>query len=253
MPQSKAVEVMLGVCQRRIRNQAQGGYSLVVLGPPAQVTPLDIVVENVGDGDGGPNADHVVRCPGGSTEQEDGNVEVGEDLELLTEEVEGDGQDSTQRETPQQPIVDGTRTEHLFGAESTPQDGSGEKCVGVGTSEVILLRGQADVRDLGHLIIENCRAHQGGGEGCPHLTAEGDPRSDVRVAGELETLSEVESLRGRGAPVRLEIVHSSGVTREPETTEELGNNVQGNLDVRDGQDDTTRDAEDYSEENCKLL
>jgi hypothetical protein len=103
------------------------GYSLVVLGPPAQVTSPDVVVEDVGDGDGGPNVGHVVRCPDDSTIQEDGNVEVGENLELLAEEVEGDGQDSTQRETPQEAIVDGTRTEHLFRTESTPEDGRGEK------------------------------------------------------------------------------------------------------------------------------
>jgi hypothetical protein len=99
---------------------------------------------------------------------------------------------------------------------------------------VILLRGQADVRDLGHLVIENGRADEGGNECCPHLAVEGDPRSDVHVVGELETLSEVESLRSREVPVSLEVVHSSGVTREPETTEELSNNVQANLDVRDG-------------------
>jgi hypothetical protein len=72
-----------------------GGYSLVVLGPPPQVTSPDVVVEDVGDRDGGPNIGHVVRCPAESTTQEEGNVEVGKDLELLAEEVEGDGQDST--------------------------------------------------------------------------------------------------------------------------------------------------------------
>ena len=177
-------------------------------------------------------------------------MEVGENLELLAEEVERDGQDSTQRETPQQPIVDGTRTEHLFGAESTPQDGSGEKRVGVGTSEMILLRGQADVRDLGHLVIEDGRADEGGDECCPHLAVKGDPRGDVHVVCELEILSEVKSMRGRDVSVRLEVVHSGGVTREPESAKELGNNVQGNLDVRDGHDDTARDAEYYSEEDC---
>jgi hypothetical protein len=52
--------------------------------------------------------------------------------------------------------------------------------------------------------------------------------------------------------VSLEVVHSGGVTREPETTEKLGNNVQGDLDVRDGHDDAARDAEDHSEENCRV-
>jgi hypothetical protein len=179
-------------------------------------------------------------------------VKVGEDLELLSEEAEGDGQDSTQRETPQEAIVDGTRTEHLFRTESTPEDGSREKCVVPGTSEVILLRGQADVGDLRHLVIENGHADESGDEGYPHLAVEGDPWSDVHVVGELEILSEEESARGRDESVSLEVAHSGGVTREPETTEELGNNVQANLDIRDGHDDTARDAEYHSKENCRV-
>ena len=115
---------------------------------------------------------------------------------------------------------------------------------------MILLRGQADVGDLGHLVIENGRADEGGNEICPHLAVEGDPRSDVRVVRKLEISSEVEGLRGRGVSVSLEVVHRGGVAGEPETTEEFGNDVQGNLDVRDGQDDAARDAEDHSEENC---
>ena len=75
----------------------------------------------------------------------------------------------------------------------------------------------------------------------------------MHIVGELETLSEVEGMRGRDASVRLEVVHSSGVTREPETTEELGNSVQVNRVVCGGRDDAARDAEDHSEENCKVL
>jgi hypothetical protein len=67
------------------------GYLLVVFGPPAQVTSPDVVVEDIGDGDGGPNVGHVVRCPNDPTVQEDGNVEVRENLEFLAEKVEGDG------------------------------------------------------------------------------------------------------------------------------------------------------------------
>ena len=179
-------------------------------------------------------------------------MEVGKNLELLAEEVEGDGQESAQRETPQEAIVDGTRTEHLFRTESTPEDGSGERRVDHGTGEMILLRGQADVRDLGHLVIEDGRADEGGDECCPHLAVEGDPRGDVHVVREFETLSKLKSLRGCDVSIRLEVVHSGGTTREPETTEEFGNNVQGNLDVRDGHDDAARDAEDGSEEDCRV-
>ena len=118
---------------------------------------------------------------------------------------------------------------------------------------MVLLLGQTDVGNLGHLVVEDGRADEGGDESRPHLAVEGDPRSNVHVVGELEILSEVKSMRGRDVSVRLEVVHSSGVTREPETTEKFGNNVQGNLDVRDGHDDTAGNTEDDSEENCRIL
>ena len=85
-----------------------------------------------------------------------------------------------------------------------------------------------------HLVVKNCSAEEGGDECCPHLAVEGDPRGDVHVVRELEILSKLESMRGRDGSVSLEVVHSGGVAREPETTEELGDNVQGDLDVRGG-------------------
>jgi len=47
--------------------RCSGGHSLVVLGPPAQVAPPDIVVEDKGNRNGGPNIGHVVRSPDNST------------------------------------------------------------------------------------------------------------------------------------------------------------------------------------------
>ena len=229
------------------------GHSLVVLGPPAQVTPSDVVIEDEGNRDGRPNVAHVVRGPDKSTDQKDGNVEVGEGLEFLTKEVEGNGQDGTNGETPQETVVDRTGAEHLLRTEGTPKDGSGKESVVPRASEVILLLGQADIGDLGHLVVENGRADKGGDKSRPHLAVEGDPGSDVHVMSELEILGEVESVRGCDVSVRLEVIHSGGVTREPETTEELGNNVQGNLNVRDGHDDTAGNTENYGEEDCRVL
>ena len=45
-----------------------GGHSLVVLGPPGQEMPPDVVVKDEGDGDGGPDVGHVVRSPVKSTD-----------------------------------------------------------------------------------------------------------------------------------------------------------------------------------------
>ena len=229
-----------------------GGCSLVVLGPPAQVALPDVVIEDVGDGDGGPRIGQVVGSPNKSTDQENWNVDVGENLELLAKEVEGDGQNSADGETPQKAIVDGTRTEHPLGTKSTPKDRSGEESVVSGASEVILLRWQADVGDLSHLIVEDGRANECGDESRPNLTVESDPWSDVHVVGELKILSETKSVRGRYESIRLEEVHGSGVSGEPETTEKFGDNVQGNFDICDRHDDAARNAEDYREENCTV-
>ena len=235
---------------RELATRRNGEHSLVVLGPPAQIIPPDIVVEGEGDGDCRPNVAHVVRSPDKSTNQKDGNVEVVENLILLAKEVEGNGQDSPDEETIQETVVDGSGTEHLLGAESTPKDGSGEERVVSRASEVILLLGQTDVGDPGHLVVENGRADEGRDESRPHLAVEGDPRGDVHVVGEFEILCEMKSVRGGDVSVRLEVVHSGGVAGEPETTEKLSNDVQGNLDVRDGHDDTARNTEDRGEENC---
>ena len=221
-----------------------GGRSLVVLGPPAQVAPSDVVVEDVGDGDGRPRIGQVERSPDECTDQENWNVDVGENPELLAKEVEGERQNSANGETPHKAIVDGTRTEHLLGTKSAPKDRSGEESVVSGASEVIPLRWQADVGNLGHLIVENGRANEGGDESRPNLTVEGDPWSDVHVVGELKILSEVESVRGRDVSIRLEVVHGSGIPGEPETTEEFSDNVQGDFDIRDRPDDAARNTED---------
>lgn len=114
---------------------------------------------------------------------------------------------------------------------------------------MILLTGQADVGDPCHLVVEDRCADEGGDESGPHLAAECDPRSDVHIVGELEVLSKVESLRGCDVTVRLEIIHRIGITSEPKTTEKLCDNVQGDLDVRDGHHDTARDTKNYSKEH----
>lgn len=89
MAQENAEEVMLGGGVNRCRVRKRR-HLLVILGPPAQETSPDIVVEDVGDRDGGPNVCHVERCPDEATDQENGNVEVGENLEPLSKEVEWD-------------------------------------------------------------------------------------------------------------------------------------------------------------------
>ena len=208
-----------------------------------------MVVEQPSDRDGGPNVRQVIRSPNKTTDQEDRGVEVLENLPLLAEEVERNRDEGANRETPQETIVDGTSTEHLLGSKGTPEDGGGEECVNAGTGEVVLLLRCANIGDLRHLVVEDSRADKSGNECGKHLAVEGDPRWNMDVMGELEVLGKVEGVRGGNVSVGLEVVHGGGVTWEPETTEQLGNNVEGDFYVGNGHDDAARNTEDDGEED----
>lgn len=223
-------------------------YSLVVLGPPSEETPPNVVVEDKGERNTSPRVGQVVGGPDETTIQEYGRVEVLKGLDVLAEEVEWYWQEGANEETPQEDVVDGTGAVHFLGTEGTPKDGSGEEGVNPGTGEPILLVGSANIRDA-HLVVEDRCANKGRYERRNHLAIKRDPRRDVDIMGEFEILSEVKGMRSGDVSVRLEVVHGSGVTREPETSEQLGDDVQGDLDVGDRLDDTARNTEDEGEEN----
>ena len=176
-------------------------------------------------------------------------MEVPENLPLLAEEVERNREKGADEETPQETIVGGTRTEHLLGPKGTPKNGSGEESVGIRTGETVLLPRCANIGYLRHLIVEDSRAHKTGNKGSEHLTAECDPRWNMGVMGELEILREVEGVHGRDVSVGLEKIHGIGVTGEPETTEQLSDDVEGDLHVCNSFDDTTRHTKDGGEED----
>ena len=114
---------------------------------------------------------------------------------------------------------------------------------------MVLLVGCANIGDLRHLIVEDSRADKSGNEGGEHLTIKRGPRRNVDVMGEFEILCKVECVRGGDVSVSLEIVHGCGVTGEPETTEQFGDNVKGDLHIGDSHDDPARNTEDDGEED----
>jgi len=173
----------------------------------------------------GPSVGQVVRSPIVGTMEEDGGMEVLEKFVLLAEQVEGDGHECTDKETPQEGIINCTRTIHLLWTEGTPENGSGEEGVDARTSEPILLIRCADIGDLGHLVVENAGTDKGRDKGGDHLTVEGNPGRDVDVMRELEILGEVEGVRGCDISVGLEVVHRRGISGEPETTKKLGDDA----------------------------
>ena len=142
-------------------------------------------------------------------------MEVLENLPLPAKEVERKREDGANEEPPQETVVDGTSTEHLLRPKGTPDDGSGEESVDIGTGEVVLLLRCANIGDLRHLIVEGSCANESGNERSEHLAAESDPWWNVGVMGELEVLGEVEGVQGGDVSVDLEVVYGGGVTGAP--------------------------------------
>ena len=223
-------------------------HVLVVFRPPTEESPLNVVVEQPTNGEDGPNVCQVVRSPNRATRKEDWGMEVLENLPLPAKEVERKREEEANEEPPQETVVDGTSAEHLLWPKGTPDDGSGEEIVGRGAGEVILLLRCANIGDLRHLIVEGSCADESGNKRGEHLAAERDPRWNVDVMGEFETLGVVEGARDSDVSVDLEVVHGGGVTGKPETTEPLSNNVEGDLYIGSGQHDTARNTKDDSEE-----
>ena len=114
---------------------------------------------------------------------------------------------------------------------------------------MVLLSDRANIGDPRHQVVENGCGDKRRNEGGKHLAVEGDPRWNVGVMSEFEVLGEMEGVRGGDVPVALEVEHGSGVAREPETAEQLGEDVEGYLYVRDGHDDAARNAEDGGHED----
>ena len=114
---------------------------LVVLRPPTKESPLEVVVEQPSDRNGGPNVGKIVRSPAEPTEQEDGGMQVLENLPLLAKEMERNWKDRANEEKPQETVVQSASAEHPLGPEGSPEDGSGEGGVDIraGELEVIVL------------------------------------------------------------------------------------------------------------------
>ena len=181
--------------------------------------------------------------------QQDGDVEVSENLPLLAQEVERDREDDADGETPQQTVVHCTGAEHHLWSKGAPEDGSGKVIVDGRTGKVVLLINRTYTGDLRHLVIEDGGTDESGDEGGEHLAVEGDPRWNVDVMGEFHILREVEGVRGGDVPVGFEVEYRSGVTGEPEPAEHLGEDVEGDLHVGNCHDDATGNREDHGKQD----
>lgn len=176
-------------------------------------------------------------------------MEGSKNLPLPAEEVEWNREEGADKETPQETVIDSTYTKNLLRPKGAPENGSGEESVDTRACEMMLLPRRTDIRDLRHLVVEGSRAYESGNKGGKHLAVERDPGRNMDVMSQFEILGEVQGVRGGDVSVGLEIVHGCGITGEPETAEQLSNDIEGDLYVGDDHDDATRNTEDDSEED----
>ena len=208
-----------------------------------------MAVEQPSDRDGGPDVRQVIRGPNESAVQKYGCVKILENLPLPAKEIERNREEGTNGETPQETIIDGTRTEHPLWSEGAPEDGSGEKSADTGAGEVVLLVRCTNIGDLRHLVAEDTGADESGNKCSKHLAVEGNPRWNVDVMREFEILGEPEGVVGGDVSVDPEVHQGSCIAGEPEATEQLGNDTKGDLHVGNCHDYAARNAEDDCKED----
>lgn len=170
----------------------RGRQDVVVLLPPRKIVLPDIDLEEVGNRDRRPGVRQVVWCPVKRARKQDGNVNGANELVIgpsLGKEIEWNGQESTDEESPEEDVVRSITSVHPGGAQSSPDDRGGEEGGRSGAVELGLSVGCADSLDASHLPVEQGHSNRGRDDSGNCLGSEHDTRWYLHVVTKLEILS----------------------------------------------------------------
>lgn len=182
-----------------------------------------------------------------STTEDDGPVEVLEDdvVELELHDSGDDGRKESREEEEHKAVVDLTLRELAGGSDDTPDDGCSAEDLRRGTDKPVWLVSVAHAVD----IREHPRLHaelDGTSDNRRrHLRPEHGPRRDLHVVTELEVGCELQSLGHGDVAPGLEHHHGDGLAGEGVADDELCDDVEADLLVRDGLDHA--DGDDVEE------
>lgn len=218
--------------------------------PPAAVAVLDDLVEHESDDapgrvvDGGRRRDHA-----GPAEDER-HVDVAELAlgEHAGQQVEDGRAQGAGDEKVHEPVVDLAGAEDALRADQTPDDGSVEEDATAGAGVVVDLLRVADVGDGAKGPVQHGDLHDAGPHGGDDLAGEERPGRDLDVVTHLQVGGEGERLRHGDVAVRLEHHHREGPPGLHVPDDELGDDVEAQLDVGDGLDHADGDAEDAGDD-----
>lgn len=219
-----------------------------VFAPPGRGAPLQDVVEDVADeGPDGEVEPRGRRDPGHGA-KDHGQVDLADDAALLVAGVQPqrDGQQSTERETPHEGAVDGAGPEKLAGPYDTPQDGPVEVHPRNGTGEAVEGLGAADALDVGEHPVQDANLGDGRDERGDNLDEKHDSWRNLHVVAQFEIRRELDALR-RGNITICDKNHvGDGTAGENNAANQLADQINATMLVRDCHDDAVWNEEDRS-------
>lgn len=160
--------------------------------------------------------------------------------------VENGRHNKTDRETDEEGCVEPTLAKDLVGPESTPKYRGSEESVDTRAVEAVWCIGGTDILDM-DLEVENTSADESGNKACGHLSPEGVARRNLGIVCKLEIVQELNSVSASDVAEGLEEVHGQGITTNPSTSDEFGQDVESDWNTSNGSNDTNRNDEDQTE------
>jgi len=229
------------------------GKNVVVLRPPREVTPANDVLEDKPDDRPG----RVVDSGGGgyetSTTEDDGEVDeaypgVGP---LFIERPSNDRGDSADEEKQAERLVDLAHRELASRADDPPDDGGSPEDLGTRAGELVLLRVGAHTLNVAEHPGLNGELDSTSEGGADDLTEEHGTGRDLHIVTELEVRRKGESLSHSNVSPGLEHHHRDRTTRESVPDDELGDDVQPDLLVRDSLNHADGDHIEERDDECE--
>ena len=148
-------------------------------------------------------------------------------------------------EEPQELVVDLSRREDTLRANDTPDDRGGTEHGRARAGKVVLLVVRAHIINISEHPALHAELDRAGKGGRDDLTPEHGARGHLHVVAELEVGGEGERLRHGDVAPGLEHHHGDGAAGERVADDELRDDVQADLLVRDRLDDA--DGDDVEE------
>lgn len=234
----------------------------VILGPPAKVAPTDDIVEDKAEEHPGHIVERRRRGHATRADEDDREAEVLEEIEfeLFVQDPLNHRCDESGQETEGEAVVQLTVREQTLWSNHTPlqiqlsigkppkkvcdktyDNRCGTKHGGRRANKAIFLIGRAQVFNVGEHPRLHTELHRAGNDSGDDLTEEHRARCNLHVVAELKVTRELKRLHHGDITPCLEHHHRNRTARKGISDDQLRDDVEPNLLVRDGLNHTDGD------------